>query len=372
MKIVQIANFVSPTSGGIRTTLARLRRGYAATGHQSALIVPGPRDEVEGDDAGLTIRLRAPRLPRSGGYRLLVDLPRVHQVLEELQPDRIEVHDRFTLRGLGSWAQDRRVPSLMVAHERLDRLAPLYLPWVLRPAVLARRDNAAVAARFDTVVSPSRWAAQEFTAAGVDTVEVVPWGVDSDRFRPDRRSNVIRRRLLGRESVLVAMVCRLSAEKRPESAIDALAALVATGVDARLVIAGTGQSHQQLRRRAQKLPVTFLGHLQGRDHVAELLASADVAICPGPIETFGLAALEALASGTPVVSARAGAIAELLSVPYGATAYNHGPAMATAVRRLLDVGRHARATARHAAEQHRWSRAVDRMLALHDCEPVHT
>lgn len=369
MRIVQIANFVSPTSGGIRTTLARLRNGYEAAGHESVLVIPGPSDATEQTEDGLVVRVGAPKIPRSGGYRMIVDLRTVFRALEDLRPDRIEVNDRFTLRAVGGWAKRHKVPALAIVHERLDRLAPMYLPWVVRPQLLARRDNAAVAERFHTIVSPSRWAAEEFTRAGVDNVQVVSWGVDLDRFRPDRRSAVLRRRLAGDADVLLAMVCRLSPEKRPESAIEAVRALVDRDVNARLVIAGAGKSDRKLRKLAEGLPVTFLGHLQGRDHVAELLAAADVAICPGPIETFGLAALEAMASGTPVVSARSGAIAELLREPYGVSAYNHGPVMASAVTQLVEGGQAVRDAARAEAERYPWSRPIERMLGLHGLSP---
>lgn len=365
MRIAQVANFVSPTSGGIRTTLARLRNGYEAAGHEPVLVIPGEADGVERTEDGLVIRVAAPRIPRSGGYRMILDLDAVRRVLTDIAPDRIEVNDRFTLRAVGDWAHAQGIPSLVVVHERLDQLAGMRLPWILRPDQWVRRDNVAVARRFDTVVSPSRWAAEEFTRAGVRNVRVVGWGVDHDRFHPGRRSPVLRRRLLGRERVLLVMVCRLSPEKRPETAIATLAALRARGVEARLVVAGTGQAERRLRADAADLPVTFLGHLHGRDHVAELLAAADVAVCPGPIETFGLAALEAMASGTPVASSRSGAIAEVLTLPYGIATYNHGPAMASAVERLMDGGQTAREAARAQAEQHPWSRAITSMLHLH-------
>ena len=56
----------------------------------------------------------------------------------------------------------------------------------------------------------------------------------------------------------------------------------------------------------------MVGHLADRSSVAGLLASADVVMAPGPVETFGLAALEALACGTPVVAASTSAVAELV------------------------------------------------------------
>jgi alpha-1,6-mannosyltransferase len=368
VRIVQLANLVSPTSGGIRTTIERLRAGYAAAGHDPVLVIPGARPARHRDAHGEVVVVPAPVVPGTGGYRMIADVRGVRRLLAELTPDRVEVHDRFTLRVVGPWAAARAVPSVVVVHERLDRLAGMHLPWIARPAVWARRDDAALADRFDVVVTPSAFAADPFRQVGA-AVEVVRWGVDLDRFRPDRRSAVVRRRLLGDQQVLLAMVCRLSPEKRPALAVEALAGMRRLGVDARLVVAGTGSADAAVRRAARGLPVTFLGHLSSRDHVAELLAAADVAVCPGPIETFGLAALESLASGTPVVGNRAGAVAELLAAPSGEAVYGHGSAMAAAAVRLLDAGPAAREAARATAERHPWDRAVAHVLHLHDLGP---
>ncbi len=68
--IVQVANFVAPHSGGIRTVLDHLAAGYAAAGHQVTRIVPGPRRLVEVRDWGQCLTLPGTPLPRTG-YRLL-------------------------------------------------------------------------------------------------------------------------------------------------------------------------------------------------------------------------------------------------------------------------------------------------------------
>ncbi|MEE8600159.1 glycosyltransferase [Euzebya tangerina] len=368
MRVVQLANFISPTSGGIARTIAALRKGYAARGVDTILIRPGPAFDREIGPHGLTIAISSPVVPGTGGYRMITNLRAVRRTLDEVRPDRLEVHDRSTLRGLGDWAASAGVPSTMVVHERLDRLADQYLPWLIRPALMARRDNRRTAARFDRVVVPSAWARQEFAADL--PVEVVDWGVDVDQFHPRHRSPVVGRRLRDGHDVLLAMVVRLSPEKQAGSALDALAVLRQQGVDAHLVIAGTGSSERALRRQARDLPVTFLGHLSSRQHVAEVLAAADVAICPGPLETFGLTALEALACGTPVVSSQSGALADILQEPFGASAYNHGHAMAGAITQLLSGADEARAAARAAAEPFTWDRAVTRMLAIHGHVPA--
>ncbi|WP_262496069.1 glycosyltransferase family 4 protein [Nonomuraea sp. SYSU D8015] len=104
----------------------------------------------------------------------------------------------------------------------------------------------------------------------------------------------------------------------------ALAELRRRGVPAVLAVAGDGPLRPKLMRLAGDLPVRFLGHIGDRDTLADLLATADVAIAPGPVETFGLAALEALASGTPVVVSRHSALPEVVGPAGGGGARRAG------------------------------------------------
>ena len=126
--IVQAANFVAPRSGGIRTALDAIGRGYQAAGHEPVLLVPGPRDADVATPAGRRVSLRGVPLPASGGYRVLVERSRVLRRLEQLGPDRLEVSDKLTLGCLGPWARARGVPAVLVSHERLDQLLALRLP----------------------------------------------------------------------------------------------------------------------------------------------------------------------------------------------------------------------------------------------------
>ena len=110
----------------------------------------------------------------------------------------------------------------------------------------------------------------------------------------------------------------------------------------------------------------LVGHLADRRAVAQLLGSADVVLAPGPVETFGLAALEALACGTPIVAASTSAVAELVEGDAGRTARPEARVIAEAIASLLAVPEvRRRAAARARAESFPWSRTTDTMLALH-------
>ena len=362
MRIVHIANAYTPRSGGIRTTVHALGRGYRAAGHELVLVVPGPRAGDEELPWGRRVTLAGRTVPGSGGYRILVDLRRVRAVLDALEPDRLEVSDRLTLRGLGRWASAAGVPSTVIAHERLDGILRAFSPLGARGAQLAAdRHNATTAERFDRVVTTTCFAGQEFARIGIPT-EHVPLGVDLEQFQPVSRT---------RGDVPLLVLCsRLSREKRPDLAVEALRVLLRGGFPARLVVAGSGPLTASLRRRARGLPVELVGHLSERSAVAGLLGAADVVLAPGPVETFGLAALEALACGTPVVAASTSAVAELVEGDAGRSARPVPPALAAAVAALLSMPEaRRRGAARARAESFPWSRTTNAMLALHRLTP---
>lgn len=358
MRIVQAANFVSPTSGGLRTAMRSLAEGYAARGHEVVQVVPGPADAETVTPWGRQVVLRAPALAVAPGYRLLVDLRRVRRAVGGADPDVLEVHDRTTLRGLGRWARDRGVPAVAVSHERLDRWLA---QWTRLPlSTAADWSNTALARDFGTVVCTTEWAAEEFRRIGTGNLAVVPLGVDTAAFparcapRPGP-AGVVR----------LVMASRLSVEKRPDVAIAGLRELRRRGVPARLVVAGEGPLRRSLQVATRGLPVEWLGFVPDRARLAAVLADADVALAPGPVETFGLAALEALACGTPVVADAGSALPAVLG-PAGRAAPGTGPAVADAVQDLLAVPEAVRRrAARSRAEEYSWDATVRGFLAVH-------
>lgn len=309
MRVVQVANFYGPRSGGLRTAVDRLGAEYCASGHEVFLIVPGARTERHLLRTGVVrITLPAKHIPYTGGYRAVMP-GAVRTVLETLRPDALEVSDRLTLRSLGRWGREHGVTTVMISHERLDRFAGQLLP---RRAAQKFADfaNARTAANYDTVVCTTGFAREEFDRIGATNTVTVPLGVDLKTFHPRRRCARVRQHWATPTQILLVHCGRLSVEKHADRSIDALAALCDAGVDARLVIAGEGPLRARLERKATGLPIDFTGFISDRHAVAGLLASADVALAPGPHETFGLAALESLACGTPAVVSRTSALTD--------------------------------------------------------------
>ncbi|MER5258494.1 MULTISPECIES: glycosyltransferase [unclassified Streptomyces] len=371
LRIVRLANFVAPTSGGLRTALWELGRGYRAAGHEPVLIVPGERAGVSETDQGRVVTLPGTPLPGTGGYRVLADRHRVARLLERLAPDRIEVSDRTTLRWTGAWARHRRIPAVMVSHETTDGVLRSW--GIPRQTALRAADalNSRTAHAYARVVCTTEWAAREFVRVGARNVVRAPLGVDLVGSHPGLRDPRVRGRHAREDEVLLVLCSRLSVEKRPGTALDALEVLRGRGVPAVLVVAGDGplRARLELRARERRLPVTFVGHVAHRTTLGELQSAADVCLAPGPCETFGLAALEALACGTPVVASASSALPEIVGGA-GTVATDGGEAFATAVQTLLArPERIRRETARARAECFGWGRAVGAFLAAHDAVP---
>jgi alpha-1,6-mannosyltransferase len=361
MRIVRLANFIAPRSGGLGTSLRELGAGYLAAGHEPVLVIPGPRDSDEQTGQGRVITLRAPRLPFTGGYRVLWRRRRVTALLRALRPDTLEVSDRSTLRWTGRWARSHGVPAVMVSHESLVALLGLTAPGLSRP--VADWLNRRTARAYQQVICTTGWAAAEFERIGAGNLVRAPLGVDLTTFAP--AAGRCRERYAPADQLLLVHCGRLSAEKKPQRSLNTLASLRAAGLPARLVIAGDGPLRARLERRAARgrLPVSFAGFLPDRAELAALLASADVVIAPGPAETFGLAAIEALACGTPVVVSAESALPEVVGAAGASVA---GEDLATGVQAVLSRPEALRrAAARARAEGYDRARALDGFLAVH-------
>jgi len=370
MRIMHIANFYGPKSGGIRTTLHELGKGYQSKGHEFIYVVPGTDFYCEDTPSGKRVTLPSVVLPFSGGYRVIINTRQVKRLIITLAPDRLEISDRFTLTGIGKWAVNRNIPSVVFSHESLRGLISTYLP--IKITKFVNWHNRRLASRFTHVVATTNFAAQEFRDIKIGNLAQIPLGVDLKGFSPNLANAELKNSLLKGSQYLIVHCGRMSPEKKPQRSIQALKVLREKGIDARLVYVGGGPMWKTLREEAKDLPVTFLGFIADRNKVAEILASADVSMAPGPIETFCLAALESLASGTPVIASSSSAVGEFLLTesdqPVGKVADDNGNDFAAAVAKVLNWSKARPNLANECHEQAEnfpWSSTVSLMLTLH-------
>jgi glycosyltransferase involved in cell wall biosynthesis len=218
------------------------------------------------------------------------------------------------------YALDRRIPLVTSYHTHFPRYTAHYGVGALEPAVWRFITWFHRPARLTQ--TPGEHARRELAARGI--IQAVVWGqgVDTRTFHHRHRDDLVRYRLgIGDDQVAVLHVGRLAAEKNLETLIAAWQqAHAVLGSAARFVIAGDGPMAARL---AGDVPFAArLGFLPV-EQLAALYASCDLCVLPSPTETCGLVALEAMASGLPVVAADAGGLAE--SVEHGVSGLRVAP-----------------------------------------------
>lgn len=358
LRIAQLANFVGPVSGGMRQAIERLGEGYVAAGHERVLVMPGEHDETIETEAGITVTVASPHLPNSA-YRMIAQPWRALAALDRFVPTTVEVSDKWTLSPVAGWARRRDIGSILFSHERLDAMLGLWLRRAFGVETAVGALNRRLAQQFDRVVVTSRFAADEFTNTPA-RLAMVPLGVDLETFRPDvgtpERDGVLK----------LCYVGRLSREKSPHLAVAAAVDAHRRGIPVRMDVYGDGPHRAELEEIAGNAPVVFHGYLAGREDVARAYAAADLSLSVCPAETFGLAVLEALATGTPVVTSDRGGARELVDETCGDWDRPDPVHLADAIERLAARPRaETRRAARRRAEQYAWSRSVGLMLELH-------
>ena len=319
---------------------------------------------------------------------------RLHDILREEQPDLIEVCDRNTRSAFyrvffaGAGLQESLPPVVVgLSCERMDdNVAAFVSPGSFgnRWAVwYMRRDLRAP--RFDGHISNSEYTARELWGPsvrlpGIPTI-VCPMGVETRNLGPDRRSEKARRSLLrlsGQTAPtdttrLLLYVGRISPEKNLPLLLDMMERLrLSSEPGYQLLVAGSGPLERWFAEASNaRVPgcVHLLGQIANRERLAEIYANCDVLIHPNPREPFGIAPLEAMASGLPVVAPRFGGVLSYANEHNSWLAEPSGHCFADAVRQIFakdDVKRAKIEAAQHTAEEFSWQRVTGRFFQLYD------
>jgi len=244
---------------------------------------------------------------------LTLDLPEMKgaQILEKLKPDVIHVSSPgFMVFAAIFYARVMRIPLLMSYHTHLPSYAKTYLSYMPGSVEFAWILLRWVHSRADLTLCTSPQLQTELLENGVPRVEVWRKGIDTIRFDPKFRSSAMREKMTDghADEFLMVYVGRLGNEKR---LMDIKPMLKELGEGVRLCIVGGGPQAEELEEYFEGTRTVFMGQRSG-DELSQIFASADVFVMPSDSETLGFVVLESMASGVPVVGARAGGIPNLI------------------------------------------------------------
>ncbi|HET7480452.1 MAG TPA: glycosyltransferase family 1 protein [Rubrobacteraceae bacterium] len=309
MRIAFFTETFLPATDGVVTRLKHTIEELQRAGDEMLVIAP-KYGEGPGSYLGVPIH-RVPSVPFPPYPQIkLAPVNRaVGRALRKFSPDLIHAVNPFILGPGGLfYAKRLNVPLVASYHTNIATYADYYnLGFARRGTAWYTRN---LHNRADLNLCTSQATFRYLASERVERLRLWPQGVDAERFHPDKFSKHWRVRLTGGhpEDHLLLYVGRLAKEKGIERLKDVLAEM--PGV--RLALVGDGPGRRDLEKVFAGTPTVFTGTRKGQE-LSAVYASADALVFPSTTETLGLAMLESLASGLPVLAARTGAAGEVVS-----------------------------------------------------------
>lgn len=335
----------------------------------------------------------------------------IRKILLTEMPDMIEVTDKYTLSLLGVMIRTNNFKKLgrpMLVHfsaERMDDNVSSFLSDGKLGKWFARRIiGNYILPNFDFHIANSVYTAEEFyksyqksenpkrsdwffnkcwqffKAPRVpieERIYVCPRGVNTEIFRANRKSEETKRQIrqdaqIPENSIALLYAGRLSPEKNIGLLVEMMKILARDPVnDFRLLIAGAGPEENRLKEQTAKYfpgKIKFLGHLE-KETLADFYANVDVFVHPNPREPFGIAPLEAMASGAPTLAPNAGGILSYATEENAWLVEPTGKNFAHAVRAIIENPAETRRRTGNAiktALENTREKSTDRLFATYD------
>jgi glycosyltransferase involved in cell wall biosynthesis len=248
--------------------------------------------------------IRAVPIPTRSEYRFPLGLSRAAKDdLAKFAPNVIHVSSPDpTAHAAIKWAEARNLPVLASVHTRFDTYMRYYglgfvEPWFER--IMRRFYH-----RCDAVVAPSESMAEVMRSQHMsDDIGIWSRGVDREIFDPTRRDLAWRRTLgIGDDEVAIGFLGRVVMEQGLDVFAETMAELRKRRVPHKALVVGEGPARGWFAERVPE--ASFTGMLT-HGELGRAVASMDMLLNPSVTETFGNVTLEAMASGVPVIAARA-------------------------------------------------------------------
>ena len=352
MHIAMISGEYPPRWGGMGSTVFHLSSKLAAMGHRITVITRSSKGTLPNMEGVRIIQVPWLKIPleftRSYGKAALKELARLHA---DEPVDIVHLHCPMASWSSKQFERCRTeiAPVVSSMHgtwlgerDGLTLAASFGEPAVWsNPNDIAIRFMAGRYARFEksaiqnsAVIVPNSRATMSDLESRYDApsdwdCEVIHWGVDTSMFVPmhldseedAHKKNEIRSKYgLGPDTLLLLAVGRLAARKGHGLLLRAFA-MSAETTDSHLVIIGRGSLWRKLNRLAAKLGISHRVTIEsgmGFEQISEMYRASDLVIYPSYYEGQGLIPLEAMSSGTPVVTVDHGPLPEMVDDSVGA------------------------------------------------------
>ncbi len=372
LKVLDINNLYSPTGGGIRVYHNEKLKWCRNNNIQNMLLYPASSNiQLEN---GAIQGIKSPKLGKSG-YNFFVNGRLLREAIHKFDPDIIELGSGIVVPAMVK-KSIQNIPSFAYFHSNWTETLPMSLFGVSNrrlTGLFQKLSNPLMRKAYrslDSVFAGSDYSLRKLKAAGLSNLTKIPLGSDVTLFHPKKRSQVLRQSLGVQDNQkMVLYMGRLAPEKGIHVFLNSCKYLFEDRSIV-IVIAGSGHYTKQVKKMVQKYPnrMKFINKVHSREETAQLMASADIFVSAGPLETFSLTTLESMCSGTPVAACRQAAASELILKAGGKSVYspwNSPEALATAIQKGIVASQSERNSYRSFAKLFTWNACFTKIFSIY-------
>jgi len=306
MRILMMTNTYFPMVGGLEQSVHSFSEEFKSLGHEVLIVTPAfggaPKEEPG------VIRIEA--IQKFKGTIFSVNFPvsgLLTRLMKEFVPDMVHSHCPFFMGDFAlRLSRQHAIPLVFTYHTMFEQYVhdwPVHNEGVKRFMV---KLAAGYANLVDQVIVPSESVRDILLKRGVRTpLEVVPTGVDAQRFSKGDRNAFRQENQIPLEALVVGHAGRLSPEKNLEFLTNCMIELLKKEPRAHALIVGQGPSEKMIKENFEQAGLGKRLHLTGvlhYQHLVDAYFAMDVFAFASLSETQGIVLIEAMAAGVPVVA----------------------------------------------------------------------
>ena len=230
-----------------------------------------------------------------------------YQVAKELNLDIIHTQTEFSMGLIGKFvAKNLKIPCIHTYHTMYED----YLHYVAKGRLLkpyhVKQMSKSFCYHMSGIVAPSLRVKETLERYGIDEpIEIIPTGVDISKFSKSTNENIREKYKINSEQPLLLTLSRLAFEKNIDKLLNAMPDILARVPETKLMICGDGPARESLVQQVSDMNLTdsviFTGEINN-DEVGSYYKAADVFVSTSVSESQGLTYIEAIASGTKVIT----------------------------------------------------------------------
>lgn len=338
MKVGMFVNYYTPSKGGMETSVINLCKGLNQAGHETFVFAPEYPNYA--DKEKNIFRYKSIHFSYSGYFYVIPILfgfkfglkaesfyviptpfcSKMDSIVENLNLDIIHSHQPYSLGNEAlRLAKKLNIPLVFTYHIRYEDYCH-YIPFV--PKSISQKYIKKITTNYsnkcDVVIAPSTAIKKLLIDHQIRSpISIIPSGIDIDNFAKDagQREKIREKYQIKNGDVALVTACRLTEEKNVKFLVESFNKIKKSCHNAKFIIVGDGAVKKDLEKMVKgfgiESDVIFTG-LVNKEEIVSLYQESDIFVFASLTETQGLVAVEAMASGLPVIAIKASGIEDMV------------------------------------------------------------